>query len=145
MPHYKVCDCDTPLPSVNVNICKACNGFIDLKVLDNPEKNIEPKSDSPPSLKAERDKGTFKWFEDEPEAHPITEGDLRFADILARVVFHWSNKIMDDVDEEGNVSYKSGWVMKVPEQTIVYHNHSTYLVAHSKKEDNDLEGSGRKK
>ncbi len=67
----------------------------------------------------------FKWAEMKApmQGGPIT-GEIAIVNLPVKVLFEWSDKIVEDVDEENNpVSYKSGYLMRViPDQTFVYEN-----------------------
>ena len=112
MPHFITCKCKIPKPNASGRVCSGCNGYIEHKK-------------------------TFEWFVDDPVIPPITEGDLRFADVRAQVVMEWSDLIVDDVTEEEEPIYTSGWVMKVMAQQIVYKNHNTYYLSSTKKEGSE--------
>lgn len=55
--------------------------------------------------------------------------------INVTVVFKWSDKIVADVDDEGNpVEYTSGFVMEILPQTIIWNKEPFYTIAQTQKE-----------
>jgi hypothetical protein len=65
---------------------------------------------------------------------PVT-GELAIVNLHVNVVFEWSNEIVVDIDDDGNpTEYKSGWLMKVLPQTVVYNGEKRITVAHTMKE-----------
>lgn len=57
----------------------------------------------------------------------VLQGDVRIVNLPVRVLFRWSDEIVDDVDDQGKpVSFKSGWVMDViGNESFVYKGHDT--------------------
>jgi len=83
---------------------------------------------------------SFKWFEpkDPRDDDRLMRGDVRLVDLTVKVLIQWSDKIIKDMDEDGNVEYTSGWVMEVlPHQKFVYNNHKTIFLAQTKPKDDD--------
>jgi len=51
------------------------------------------------------------------------EDEVYLVNVPVKVITEWSDEIVDDIDEEGNVvSYRSGWLLKVlPNQVVVHY------------------------
>lgn len=62
---------------------------------------------------------------------PIDKGQVRIVHLPVKVLFEWSDKIVDSEDEEtGEVIYASGYVMKLlPGQEFVYNNQESVFLA----------------
>lgn len=66
----------------------------------------------------------------------ICQNDIREVNLDVKVVFKWSENIVDDIDESGNpVSYTSGFVMHIlPGQRVVYNGEKTIFLAQALEE-----------
>lgn len=65
----------------------------------------------------------FNWAElKTPNKGAPVPGEIAIVNIPVKVVFVWSDRIVDEVDENNNpTSYKEGFVMEVlGPQTVVY-------------------------
>jgi hypothetical protein len=64
----------------------------------------------------------IKWEMPKTKERPVGENDLRVVNLPVRVIFKWSDKIVDDYDcDSGAVEYRSGYVMEVlGNQSFVY-------------------------
>jgi hypothetical protein len=63
------------------------------------------------------------------------EGEMGIVNLYVHVVFEWSDSIVADVDEFDNpIEYKSGWLMKVLPETMVYNGEKFISVAQTMKE-----------
>lgn len=75
----------------------------------------------------------FKWeIPQSPENNKVQDGDLRIVNLPVKVVFEWSDKIVDDYDSETDtiLEYKSGYIMKVlPDQKFVFKGESSKFLA----------------
>ncbi len=72
----------------------------------------------------------FTW--DVPVAPPreVSDGDVRLVTIETQAVFRFTDKLVSEVDEDGNaIEYTSGWLMHIPEQTIVYRGQESTFIA----------------
>ena len=72
----------------------------------------------------------FKWELEKSPKKPIYDGDLGVANLPVKVIFQWSDKIVDEYDAETKTTkYKSGYIMKVlPDQSFVYQNQEYILI-----------------
>lgn len=81
----------------------------------------------------------FKWelIGREPKKE-VEDGDIRLVNLPVKVVCQWSDKIVDDVDDEGNIlSYKSGIIMKpLYYEDHVYSNQETIHLGSIVKKEN---------
>lgn len=91
-------------------------------------------------------KGKGYEFHIEEKKHygPPLAGELAVVNLPVNVVFEWSDKLIDDCDydEEGNViessiTYKSGFIMNILPQRVIYNGESRITVAQTMKETVD--------
>lgn len=63
---------------------------------------------------------------------PPVAGEIGIVNLPVKVLFVWSDKIVEDVDENNNpVSYTSGYVMKVAnDQEFVYNGEDKITIAY---------------
>lgn len=76
----------------------------------------------------------FKW--ELPELNkdrPIEHGNIRRITLPVDVVCKWTDKIVDEYDDEKDevISYKSGFIMEVIPQSIVYKGQDTVFIGQS--------------
>lgn len=61
-------------------------------------------------------KNDFKWDEQKPIRKDIQDNDVAIVYIPVKMHFKYSDKIVDDIDEEGNtLSFKEGFLMNIAE------------------------------
>ncbi len=73
---------------------------------------------------------TLKANEELHRNRPIADGDLRRLTLEVDCIFHWSDKIVADADEDGNVlEYTSGYIMTVVTDKIVYKDQPSIFLA----------------
>ena len=62
--------------------------------------------------------------------HPPSHGEIRSVLLEVECLFQWSDEIIDEYDfeEDKVISYKSGLVMKVLPQTLVYKGQETHYL-----------------
>jgi hypothetical protein len=82
----------------------------------------------------------IKWKSCYFPEKPILSGDIREVNLVVKVIFEWSNKIIDEYDDATDtvISYKSGFIMKVlPNQEFKYRHENTRFIgaAYSNKKD----------
>lgn len=82
----------------------------------------------------------FNTEERKPIGPPIS-GELAVVNLPVNVVFEFSDKLIDDCDydEDGNVieasiTYKSGFIMNILPQRLIYNGEARITVGHTMKE-----------
>jgi len=88
-------------------------------------------------FKDNKEEGDF-WKIDRPKMdYPIRDNDLREVNLPVKVLFKWTDKIIDEYDYilEEVISYKSGYIMEVvPDQEFVYDGEDTRFIGSMFKE-----------
>lgn len=65
----------------------------------------------------------YKWNTPQLSDQPLVEGAVCSVEGIFDFIFEWSDKIIDEVNEDGTVSsYKGGWLIKPIPRTYVYNN-----------------------
>jgi len=101
----------------NQNICEKC---VECNYFEVPKVNWWKKLLN----KIPQHKRKIEWVTPQiPEHHAVKVGDIAIVSLPVKVLFEWSNEIIDDYDDETNTitEYKSGYIMKVfPNQKFIY-------------------------
>lgn len=71
------------------------------------------------------------WDINTPKQRKVEDNDLRKVQLDVDCIFKWSDKIPEEVDDEGNViTYTSGYIMEVlPNQKFLYKGEDTMFIA----------------
>lgn len=140
------CKCEHPEPKHKLGLfCIKCNGFIEsnneareklIKAIDD-QARIHPWFEKkPPTFEGkttievddeqEKSNSGFQWHEQAPpiKAPFARYGDVVIAEVPVLALMVWSDKIVEDIDEDGNKEFTSGWVMEIQNQKVVYKNHN---------------------
>lgn len=74
----------------------------------------------------------FNWeLPDLPKDPNPRKGQIALVNLQVKVAFEWRTDIVEDIDDNGDSVYTSGWVMRVLPQEVVFNGHEFYSLGYT--------------